>query len=58
MLACIQRVRRAEVTVDGEVCGRIGGGMLVLLGVAAEDTEDDARQLAQKVAVLRLVESR
>lgn len=56
MLACIQRVRRAQVTVAGEVCGRIGGGMLVLLGVAAEDTEDAARQLAQKVAVLRIFE--
>jgi len=42
--------------VAGEVCGRIGGGMLVLLGVAAEDTEDAARQLAQKVAVLRIFE--
>ncbi|KKK67590.1 hypothetical protein LCGC14_2952560, partial [marine sediment metagenome] len=52
----IQRVRRAQVTVAGEVCGRIGGGMLVLLGVAAEDTEDAARQLAQKVAVLRIFE--
>ena len=56
MLACIQRVRRAQVTVAGEVCGQIGGGMLVLLGVAAEDTENDARQLAKKVAVLRIFE--
>ncbi len=40
----------------GEVCGRIGPGMLVLLGVAADDTEADARQLAQKIAGLRIFE--
>ncbi len=56
MLACIQRVSRAEVTVDGDVCGRIDGGMLVLLGVAHDDTEADARQLARKVAGLRIFE--
>ena len=38
----------------GEVCGRIGPGMLVLLGVAEGDTEDDARQLAEKIAGLRI----
>ena len=46
MLACVQRVSRAQVTVAGEVCGQIGRGMLVLLGVAKGDTDDDARQLA------------
>ncbi len=40
----------------GETCGRIGPGMLVLLGVAAGDTEADARQLAQKIAGLRIFE--
>jgi len=56
MLACIQRVSRAQVTVAGELCGRIDGGMLVLLGVAADDTETDARQLAHKIAGLRIFE--
>ena len=56
MRACVQRVRRAQVTVSGEVCGRIGTGMLVLLGVAQDDTEADARQLALKIASLRIFE--
>ncbi|MEE8450574.1 MAG: D-aminoacyl-tRNA deacylase [Thermoguttaceae bacterium] len=56
MLACIQRVSRAQVTVAGDVCGRIDAGMLVLLGVADDDTEADARQLARKVAGLRIFE--
>jgi D-aminoacyl-tRNA deacylase len=56
MRACIQRVLRAEVRVAGEICGRIGPGMLVLLGVAADDTEGDAKILAQKIAGLRIFE--
>lgn len=56
MRACVQRVQRAAVTVAGEVCGRIGPGMLVLLGVAADDTAADARWLAQKIAGLRIFE--
>jgi len=56
MRACIQRVRHAQVTVDGQVCGRIGHGMLVLLGVAVDDTEADVRQLAEKISGLRIFE--
>lgn len=56
MKACIQRVRSAKVTVAGENCGEIGLGMLVLLGVANGDTAADARQLAEKVAGLRIFE--
>jgi D-aminoacyl-tRNA deacylase len=56
MKACVQRVRRAEVTVDGETCGRVGLGMLVLLGVASGDTEADAKKMAQKIAGLRIFE--
>jgi len=56
MKACIQRVSRARVTVSGEVCGEIGLGMLVLLGVAQDDAEADARQLAGKIAGLRIFE--
>ncbi|MHC4955308.1 MAG: D-aminoacyl-tRNA deacylase [Planctomycetota bacterium] len=57
MKALIQRVRRAEVRVDGESVGRIGLGYLVLLGVADGDSEDDARRLARKTSVLRLFPS-
>jgi D-tyrosyl-tRNA(Tyr) deacylase len=56
MKACIQRVSRAQVTVAGEATGRIGKGMLVLLGVAAGDTEADARAMAEKLAGLRIFE--
>jgi D-tyrosyl-tRNA(Tyr) deacylase len=44
------------VTVAGEVSGEIGRGMLVLLGVAGDDTEADARLLAGKIAGLRIFE--
>lgn len=56
MRACVQRVSRARVTVAGRVCGQIGPGMLVLLGVADDDTEADARQLAEKIVGLRIFE--
>jgi D-tyrosyl-tRNA(Tyr) deacylase len=56
MKACIQRVTRARVTVSGETVGEIGPGMLVLLGVAAGDTEADAKYLAEKIAGLRIFE--
>jgi len=58
MRACVQRVSRARVTVAGSVCGQIGPGMLVLLGVAGDDGESDARQLADKIAGLRIFEDR
>ncbi len=54
MRAVVQRVSRAQVTVAGEICGQIERGLMVLLGVATDDTEDDARQLADKVAGLRV----
>ena len=56
MKACIQRVSRARVTVGGEICGQIGQGMLVLLGVAVGDTKAGARKLAEKVSGLRIFE--
>ena len=56
MRAVIQRVSRASVTVDGEVVGKIEGGFLVLLGVAADDTQDDVNLLARKIAGLRVFE--
>lgn len=56
MRACVQRVSQASVTVDGQVVGRIERGLLVLLGVSGEDTEHDARQLADKICGLRIFE--
>jgi D-tyrosyl-tRNA(Tyr) deacylase len=53
----VQRVTRASVAVDGEVVGAIAGGLLVLLGVATDDTAEDADRLAGKVARLRILES-
>jgi len=54
MRAVIQRVGRAGVTVDGHEVGRIGPGLLVLLGVAHGDTDATARALAGKIARLRI----
>lgn len=54
MRAVLQRVQRAAVHVDGETVGAIGAGLLILLGVAQGDTEDDARRLARRAAELRI----
>lgn len=56
MRAVIQRVQHASVTVDGKVCGSIGKGYLVLLGVGAEDDESHMRKLADKLLQLRIFE--
>ncbi len=53
MKALVQRVSRAQVTVGGELRGRIGFGMLILLGVLREDDEASARRLAQRVSEYR-----
>lgn len=55
MRAVVQRVERAAVHVDGQVVGRIGIGLLVLLGVTHSDTSDDAARLAGKVHTLRIL---
>jgi D-aminoacyl-tRNA deacylase len=52
--ALVQRVRRAEVRVDGEVVGAIGPGMLVLLGITHEDDAAVGDRLADKVQALRI----
>ncbi|MCA9237160.1 MAG: D-tyrosyl-tRNA(Tyr) deacylase [Planctomycetales bacterium] len=54
MIACVQRVSSASVVVDGETVGSIGRGLLVLLGVAADDAEADLRWLVDKVVGLRI----
>lgn len=56
MRAVVQRVSRAEVTVSSESTGKIGMGVLVLLGVAATDSEADAEYIAEKIAGLRIFE--
>jgi len=56
MRAVVQRVTRAKVNVDAETVGEIGNGLVVLLGVAAGDTERDASYLADKIVALRICE--
>ena len=54
MRALIQRVREAAVTVDGESLASIGPGLLVFLGIAGEDSVEDARYVVNKVVNLRV----
>jgi D-tyrosyl-tRNA(Tyr) deacylase len=56
MRAVVQRVSRAKVTVNGEITGEIGPGLLILLGVGRDDLEADAVYLAEKIAGLRVFE--
>jgi D-tyrosyl-tRNA(Tyr) deacylase len=56
MRAVIQRVSEAAVRVEGEIVGRIGRGLLVLLGVARTDGEQEANFLSEKIVHLRVFE--
>lgn len=56
MRAVVQRVSRASVTVDEAVVGEIGLGLLVLLGISADDTSSDADYLVEKISGLRIFE--
>ena len=56
MRAVVQRVSRAKVTVNIEVAGEIGPGLLVLLGVGSEDTRAEADYLVEKIVGLRIFE--
>lgn len=56
MRACIQRVSKARVTVEGVVTGEIGRGLLVLLGVSRFDVPEDVHWLAERVSGLRVFE--
>src|SRR5215471_11058274 len=54
MRAVVQRVTRASVTVDGKIVGEIGKGLVVLLGIARDDTKLDAAYLVEKIVSLRV----
>ncbi len=54
MRLLIQRVKRASVEIEGAIKGAIGKGLLVLVGVTHEDTEEDLEYLAQKLVKLRI----
>lgn len=54
MKALIQRVTRASVSVNGQVTGQIGHGLVILVGIANRDTPDDVTALVNKIANLRI----
>ena len=54
MRALLQRVSRASVTVEGQVVGQIGQGLLVFLGVGRDDSELQVKTLADKIVYLRI----
>ncbi|MEW6447761.1 MAG: D-aminoacyl-tRNA deacylase [Bacillota bacterium] len=58
MRAVVQRAARGAVYIDGNTVASIGRGLVVLLGVKADDTPADARYLAEKIANLRIFEDR
>ena len=54
MKAVIQRVAHASVTVEGDRVSEIGDGLLILLGIGPDDTEEKARLMTKKIAALRI----
>lgn len=56
MKLILQRVHSAAVTADGKPAGKIGKGLLVLLGVGSEDTKENVDWLVQKLSILRIFE--
>jgi len=54
MRALVQRVKEADVTVEGRITGAIGAGLLVLVGISAEDAPDDRDWLVRKIVQLRI----
>ena len=54
MKIVLQRADHASVSVNGEICGKIGKGFLVLIGIGEGDTEEDCRRLAGKINKLRI----
>lgn len=58
MRCVLQRVKQAQVRAEGQVVGAIGGGLLVFLGIAREDTLVQADELAKKIIELRIFEDK
>jgi D-tyrosyl-tRNA(Tyr) deacylase len=56
MRICLQRVKQASVTVERELVGEIGRGMLVLVGIGTEDGEEQVQQMVEKLVGLRIFE--
>lgn len=56
MRAVLQRVTRASVSVEGKTVGEIGSGLVVLLGIAQDDADEDVVYLVNKIAALRIFE--
>lgn len=56
MRAVVQRVRRGKVSVEGRTVAEIGPGMVILLGIGHDDSQEKARALAEKVSFLRIFE--
>ena len=54
MIAVLQRVKHASVSIDGAINGECKEGLMILLGVAKDDVEEDARLLAAKISKLRI----
>lgn len=54
MRVVVQRVTKAGVTIEGEIAGRIGHGLLILLGIEEADTKEDGDWLVQKISNLRI----
>ncbi|MEA3459757.1 MAG: D-aminoacyl-tRNA deacylase [Chloroflexota bacterium] len=58
MRAVVQRVKKASVSIGGEVVGSIGPGLVILLGIKEGDGEEEARWMARKIATLRIFSDR
>jgi D-tyrosyl-tRNA(Tyr) deacylase len=58
MRVVIQRVKKANVKVKGKIVGKIGQGLVILLGVGKDDTEENAQELAEKIINLRIFETK
>ncbi|MGG1555713.1 D-aminoacyl-tRNA deacylase [Paenibacillus ferrarius] len=56
MRVVVQRCKQAAVSVDGQTVGEIGRGLMLLVGITHEDTEQDAKYVAEKIAGLRIFE--
>ncbi len=54
MRVLIQRVKKASVTIEGKIFSEINGGLLIFLGIEAEDTQEDIHWLTGKIARLRI----